>query len=77
VRAFIFDMDGTLAVTMPYHSLAWDALFVDLGVTIDRDDFFQWSAGLANREILPRLPEDEIAHLSHVIGDFTDPSLNS
>ena len=65
VRAFIFDMDGTLADTMPYHQLAWDALFVDLGVTVDRDDFFSWSAGLTNREILPRLlghdfPLDEL-----------------
>ena len=42
MRAFIFDMDGTLADTMPYHQLAWDALFVDLGVTVDRDDFFRW-----------------------------------
>ena len=55
VRAFIFDMDGTLADTMPYHQRAWDALFTDLGVTVDRDDFFSWSAGLTNREILPRL----------------------
>lgn len=55
VRAFIFDMDGTLADTMPYHQLAWDALLPDLGVTIDRDEFFRWSAGLTNREIFPRL----------------------
>ncbi len=55
MRAFIFDMDGTLADTMPAHQLAWDALFADMGVTVDRDDFFQWSAGLTNREILPRL----------------------
>ena len=55
VRAFIFDMDGTLADTMPYHQLAWDALFADMGITVDRDDFFQWSAGPTNREILPRL----------------------
>lgn len=65
MRAFIFDMDGTLADTMPYHQLAWDALFADLGVTVDRDDFFRWSAGLTNREILPRLlghdfPPDEM-----------------
>lgn len=65
VRAFIFDMDGTLADTMPYHQLAWDALFAEMCVTVDRDDFFQWSAGLTNREILPRLlghdfPIDEL-----------------
>ena len=55
MRAFIFDMDGTLADTMPYHQLAWDALFSDMGITVNRDEFFQWSAGLTNREILPRL----------------------
>lgn len=48
-------MDGTLADTMRHHQLAWDALFAEMGVTVDRDDFFQWSAGLTNREILPRL----------------------
>lgn len=65
MRAFIFDMDGTLADTMPYHQLAWEALFAELGITVDRDDFFSWSAGLTNREILPRLlghdfPPDEL-----------------
>ena len=55
MSAFIFDMDGTLADTMRHHQLAWDALFAEMGVTVDRDDFFQWSAGLTNREILPRL----------------------
>ena len=48
-------MDGTLADTMPYHQRAWDALFANMDVTVDRDDFFQWSAGLTNREILPRV----------------------
>jgi len=48
-------MDGTLADTMPYHQLAWDAMLPKLGVEVDRDDFFHWSAGLTNREIFPRL----------------------
>lgn len=52
-------MDGTLADTMPYHQLAWDALFAELGITVDRNDFFRWSAGLTNREILPRLLGDD------------------
>ena len=92
MRAFIFDMDGTLADTMPHHQLAWDALLADMGTTVDRDDFFQWSARLTNREMLPRLlkadvPMDELlvaskkkeAHFRdlYVIHDFTDPSLNS
>ncbi len=69
MRAFIFDMDGTLADTMPYHQLAWDAMLPELGVQVDRDEFFRWSAGLTNREIFPRLlgrdvPADELIMLS-------------
>ena len=55
MRTFIFDMDGTLADTMPTHQLAWDRLMPELGITVDRDDFFGWSAGLTHREIFPRL----------------------
>ena len=55
MRTFIFDMDGTLADTMPTHEFAWDKLMPALGVVVDRDDFFGWSAGLTNREIFPRL----------------------
>jgi beta-phosphoglucomutase len=61
VRAFIFDMDGTLADTMPYHQLAWDAMIPELGVQPDRDEFFHWSAGLTNREIFPRLLGREVS----------------
>ena len=51
MRTFIFDMDGTLADTMPTHQLAWDRLMPELGIMLDRDDFFGWSAGLTHREI--------------------------
>ena len=60
MRTFIFDMDGTLADTMPTHQLVWDKLLPDLGVMVDRDDFFSWSAGLTNREIFPRLLGSDI-----------------
>lgn len=55
MRTFIFDMDGTLADTMPTHQLVWDKLLAELGITVDRDDFFSWTAGLTNPEIFPRL----------------------
>ena len=61
MRTFIFDMDGTLADTMPTHQLAWDTLLPKLGVAVDRDDFFSWSAGLTNREIFPRLLGKDVA----------------
>ena len=61
MRTFIFDMDGTLADTMPTHQLAWDALLPKLGAAVDGDDFFSWSAGLTNREIFPRLLAEDVA----------------
>ena len=39
-RAFIFDMDGTLADSMPFHEQAWTAMMPELGVKVDRDAFF-------------------------------------
>lgn len=53
--ALIFDMDGTLVDSMPYHEKAWDLILPELGVSINRFEFFTWSAGLTNREIFPRL----------------------
>jgi beta-phosphoglucomutase family hydrolase len=53
--ALIFDMDGTLVDSMPFHEKAWDVMLPELGVSIDRFEFFTWSAGLTNREIFPRL----------------------
>ncbi len=61
MRTFIFDMDGTLADTMPTHQLAWDALLPELGIALDRDQFFSWSAGLTNREIFPRLLGQDVS----------------
>lgn len=55
IDALIFDMDGTLVDSMPYHEKAWDLMLPELGVAVDRFEFFTWSAGLTNREIFPRL----------------------
>jgi beta-phosphoglucomutase family hydrolase len=68
-HAFIFDMDGTLIDSMPFHEKAWDVMLPELGVTIDRREFFTWSAGLTNKEIFPRLlgralSADELAQLA-------------
>ncbi len=60
MRAFIFDMDGTLADTMPFHEMAWQTLLSDLNLAVNPDEFFTWSAGLTNREIFPRLLGREV-----------------
>jgi len=33
--AFIFDMDGTMIDSMPFHNRSWLALFADLGYEVD------------------------------------------
>jgi beta-phosphoglucomutase family hydrolase len=68
-EALIFDMDGTLVDSMPYHEKAWELIFPELGVSVDRFEFFTWSAGLTNKEIFPRLlgrdvSSDELAQLA-------------
>jgi beta-phosphoglucomutase family hydrolase len=55
-RAFIFDMDGTIADSMPFHERAWQAWMVEQGVQAKVDDeFFHWTAGRTNAEIFPKL----------------------
>lgn len=69
IEALIFDMDGTLVDSMPYHEKAWNLMMSELGVVVDRFEFFTWSAGLTNKEIFPRLlgravSPDELAQLA-------------
>ena len=39
-QALLFDLDGTLADTMPMHYEAWQHVLGGLGVTLDRDRYF-------------------------------------
>lgn len=39
-RAVIFDMDGVLVDSMPYHADAWRTVFADVGVQITRQDIY-------------------------------------
>ncbi len=66
-QAVIFDMDGVLADTGPWHRLAWEQLATRSGITTDQH-FFEKHFGKVNRVILPLLfqrdlPEEEIRQL--------------
>jgi beta-phosphoglucomutase len=50
--AFLFDMDGTLADTMPYHLQAWMDLLDELGVRMPDRDFLRKTSGQMNHQIL-------------------------
>lgn len=60
-RAFIFDMDGTLADNMHFHTEAWGKMLEENGVQMNAHDFLVKTAGKTNREILPT-----------VFGDISD-----
>ncbi len=39
-KAVIFDMDGVLVDSMPYHADAWIAVFAEIGIRISRQDIY-------------------------------------
>jgi HAD superfamily hydrolase (TIGR01509 family) len=41
LRAVIFDMDGVLVDSMPYHADAWISVFKDAGINIRREDIYE------------------------------------
>ncbi|MCX5714266.1 MAG: HAD-IA family hydrolase [Candidatus Omnitrophica bacterium] len=40
-RTVIFDMDGVITNTMPYHFMAWQKVFSSLGIKVDRFDIYR------------------------------------
>jgi len=40
LKAVIFDMDGVLIDSMPYHADAWISVFKDAGINIRREDIY-------------------------------------
>jgi len=50
--AFLFDMDGTLADTMPFHLQAWIDLLGELGIRTAPQDFLRKTSGKMNHQIL-------------------------
>ena len=41
LKAIIFDMDGVLIDSMPYHADAWIAVFARMGIKVQRDDIYK------------------------------------
>jgi beta-phosphoglucomutase len=66
VKAFLFDLDGTLIDSMPHHEAAWVEWYARRGIEMDIRGTFAQTAGRSNAEILrdlfPDHSEDE--HLS-------------
>lgn len=41
MKAIIFDMDGVLVDSMPYHAEAWKQAFAAVGISIERRDIYE------------------------------------
>ncbi len=52
IRALIFDMDGTMCDSMPFHDAAWTQFLRGRGVEVDVDRFLRDTAGMRNVEIV-------------------------
>jgi beta-phosphoglucomutase-like phosphatase (HAD superfamily) len=52
VRGLIFDVDGTLADTMPIHYQAWRQILAEAGIDYPLDMFYEL-AGMPTRAIVP------------------------
>jgi beta-phosphoglucomutase-like phosphatase (HAD superfamily) len=63
VTAFIFDIDGTIIDSMPFHERSWDVFLARRGVPTVREDFFRRTAGRTGvevmRELFGPLPDSE------------------
>ncbi|MCX9083643.1 MAG: HAD family phosphatase [Candidatus Methanoperedens sp.] len=42
LKAVIFDMDGILVDSMPYHVDAWRSVFKDVGINISREELYEF-----------------------------------
>lgn len=61
MRAFLFDLDGTLIDSMPHHHDAWVEWHARRGERVDAGSFFAATAGRSNAEILAEMyPERSI-----------------
>ena len=61
MTAFIFDIDGTIIDSMPFHERSWDLFLARRGVATVGEDFFRRTAGRTGVEVMRELlgPLDE------------------
>jgi beta-phosphoglucomutase family hydrolase len=67
VRAFIFDMDGTMVDNMAWHCKTWVEFFLDEGIAVEEQEFMRL-AGKTTPELVRmfigrEVSDAEIAHL--------------
>jgi beta-phosphoglucomutase-like phosphatase (HAD superfamily) len=63
-EGLIFDCDGTLADTMPFHWKAWQSVLARHRLTLPEDRFYALG-GVPSRDILKLLAQEQGVHLDH------------
>jgi len=58
--AFIFDMDGTMIDSMPFHNRSWLALFADLGYEVDPEEFSTKTYGMTTKDVIKMILGESI-----------------
>ncbi|MFB6088196.1 MAG: HAD family hydrolase [Candidatus Aenigmatarchaeota archaeon] len=61
IKAIVFDMDGVLVNSMPFHAIAWQKAFENSGLEVDRKLFYEMEGMNQKRtieEVLDMLNED-------------------
>lgn len=58
--AVIFDMDGVICDTNPYHSLAWKAFLEKFGISATEEEFIAHMYGKSNSYILKHFLQREV-----------------
>lgn len=70
IRAIIFDVDGVLLDTIPYHYRAWKKMFQEHGVRFSRQIYLAKVNGIPRlagiKNVLPHLSDEEVEHLAMV-----------
>ncbi len=73
-KAIIFDVDGVLVDTVPYHFLAWQKMFQQAGASFDFSDYLEKVNGLPRavgiKNILTDVADDELDKLAEVKQQF-------
>ncbi|MBI5879348.1 MAG: beta-phosphoglucomutase family hydrolase [Chloroflexi bacterium] len=64
--AFIFDLDGTLVDSMPYHVRAWAQLSDELGLGLSEAEVFARVFGISTREVARGLFGDRLSDAEQV-----------
>jgi beta-phosphoglucomutase len=70
-RAFIFDLDGTLVDSMPWHNRAWLQVIAQEGIDIDEEQFILRATGMAAPDLIrefirPGASDAEVSRLCRI-----------